>query len=174
MISVKIQSKWYFSLWDLVNIWGFKILKWWWCCCWCFTWTRGRRRSWPPSFLVDRGPHTQFLFYMQSFFFCIPPFQICTPFFFHFFFDIFLYYFSNFYLFFFLHFYPLLSISRNMQHYIFFIFLYLFYLVYLSVISCIFFFFLLTCFIKFIFSIFISCIFILLTLFICCFYFLFF
>ena len=27
MISVKIQSKWYFSLWDLVKIWGFEKFK---------------------------------------------------------------------------------------------------------------------------------------------------
>ena len=34
MINVEIQAKWYFSLWDLMNIWGFKNLKFWWFLCW--------------------------------------------------------------------------------------------------------------------------------------------
>ena len=74
-----------------------------------------------------------------------PPFSKSPPPFLFHFFCIFLYYFSSFYLFIFVIFF-LLSISRNMQHYLmhfffFFIFLYLFYLIYFSIISCIFSFF---------------------------------
>ena len=126
MISVEKQSKWYFNLWDLVNIWGFKILKWRWCCCWCFTWTRGRRRSWPPSLLVDRGPLT--FFRPICWFLLRPLFQIRIPPFFLFLFCIFLYYFSSFYLFIFVIF-SLLRISKNMQNYIIF-FLFLFSFIY--------------------------------------------
>ena len=74
-----------------------------------------------PSLLTS-GPHTQFLSYMQFFSFAPPPPFRSAP---HSLFISFLAFFfiiSRAFIYFFLSFFPLLSISRNMQHYIFFYF----------------------------------------------------
>ena len=112
-----------------------------------------------------------FLSYLQNA--IAPPIFRSAPLFFYFFLAFF-FIISLAFIYLFLSFFSLiLSISRNMQHYLlFFIFLYLFYLVYFSVISYIFSFFIyLLYFILFIifFSIFYFLHFYLFTLFTCCF-----
>ena len=126
MINVKSQSKWYFSLWDLVTIWVFKEIKNDGICI-----VVGRVNACVVGGEeVDFSPFDQWnplLSYMLVF--ITPPFRDLHLFFFLFF-CTFLYYFFNFYLFIFVILF-LLSISRNMQHYLmhFFSFFFLYFFI---------------------------------------------
>ena len=77
MISVEIQAKWYFSLWDLINIWGFKILK----NDDVFVLLFNVKKCLGTKKKLTSSPVDQwvpsFLSYMQ--FLLHPLFQICTP-----------------------------------------------------------------------------------------------
>ena len=75
MISAKNQAKWYIRLWDLVPFWDFNFLKYVVVVVFLRE-LRRRRRSWPPSFLIDRGSHT-LLPYMLLLLYL--HFQIYTP-----------------------------------------------------------------------------------------------
>ena len=67
MISVKIQSKWYFSLWDLMNIWSFKNLKLWWFLCCSFMWLEEEERVDSLSLPLTHVGPTYFVLYAVCF-----------------------------------------------------------------------------------------------------------
>jgi len=134
MINLKIQSKWYFSLWDLVKIWGFEKFK------------NGGVFMYGGNVMLLLVGEEEVDFFppwpvgptcFVSYAVYIAPFQICPPFVFLFFFFAFFFIFSIALIYLFFSFFFLLSISRNMQHYLmpFFYFFIFLYLVYFCVIS---------------------------------------